>query len=155
MLLEEHASIAPESMMQLNSIGAQFGAMDYVEAITDVTGFGLLGHLTEMCEGSGVSAEIRFDDVPTIDKQILDHYLEQGSAPGGTNRNFASYGQGIIGLDEYRKRILCDPQTSGGLLVAVSPDGKEAFELQTAKAGLHVQSFGSLISQQDFCISVI
>lgn len=153
-LLDEHADIAPNSMMQLNKVGALFGALDYIEAMTDVTGFGLMGHLTEMCEGSDVSAEVEFSKVPVIDRAILDHYLAQKSVPGGTNRNFASYGHKLSGLDDTSKAILCDPQTSGGLLVAVSAGREADFEAFAAAQGLHLESFGRLVPRREFCVYV-
>lgn len=153
-LQTEHADIAPESMMQLNKIGAAFGQLNYIEAMTDVTGFGLMGHLIEMCEGSNVSAEIIFDLVPTIDKNILNFYLDQKSIPGGTIRNFASYGHKTTGLDEYKKAILCDPQTSGGLLVAVQQDHTEDFEKFCKNNGLELTSFGYLKDKEDVTITV-
>jgi len=102
--------------------------------MTDVTGFGLLGHLTEMCAGSGVRAEIRFADVPTLPN--LAYYLEQKSVPGGTGRNFNSYGSNIAPLTDNQRNILCDPQTSGGLLVAVSTDAFDEVRTILSEAGL-------------------
>jgi selenide,water dikinase len=125
-LKPEHASVAFNSMVKLNSIGEKLGRLDYVRAMTDVTGFGLLGHLSEMCEGSGLQATIEFDKVPTID--VIGEYLEQVSIPGGTKRNWASYGSKIGTLTEDQKHILADPQTSGGLLVAVEPGHEQEFE---------------------------
>ena len=154
-LLPEHADIAPDSMMQLNKIGALFGGLTYVEAMTDVTGFGLMGHLIEMCEGSNLSAEINFDLVPTIDKNILNHYLDQKSVPGGTNRNFASYGNKISGLDEYKKAILCDPQTSGGLLVAVSKGFEQVFMQVCATENIQVEALGELVEPQKSTVIIL
>ncbi len=154
-LKEEHTQIAPNSMMQLNKIGEVFGKLNYVEAMTDVTGFGLLGHLTEMCEGSNLSADINFDLVPTIDKEILNYYLDLKSVPGGTIRNFNSYGEKISGLDEYKKNILCDPQTSGGLLVAVSHGFEQVFEQVARDNGFDLKPFGVLIEEGDHTIIVI
>lgn len=153
-LLPEHADIAPESMMQLNKAGAAFGTLSYIEAMTDVTGFGLLGHLTEMCEGSQVSAEIQADLVPVIDRAILDHYLAQRSVPGGTNRNFASYGHKIAGLNETSKALLCDPQTSGGLLVAVTAGMEGSFEAFARELGMDLKPFGTLVPQRELAVYV-
>lgn len=125
-LKTEHASVAFDSMVKLNSIGELLGKLDYVKAMTDVTGFGLLGHLSEMCEGSGLHATIEFDKVPRI--SAIDEYLDLGSIPGGTNRNWASYGHKVGGLTERQKHILADPQTSGGLLVAVEHGYEKDFE---------------------------
>jgi selenide,water dikinase len=124
-LLPEHAALAPLSMKQLNTLGAVFGDLDYVEAMTDVTGFGLLGHLSEMCEASNLSAVIDFQKIPLLDKTAIDYYLSEKCTPGGTVRNFDSYGHKISELTDYQRAILCDPQTSGGLLVAVKPEGLE------------------------------
>jgi selenide,water dikinase len=121
----EHSGIAAKYMKQLNTIGKALGAKNYVHALTDVTGFGLLGHLVEMAEGSGLSAEINYEAVPKI-PEVLE-YLSAQNVPGGTNRNWASYGSKISLEDENHKLILADPQTSGGLLVAVSPEFKTDF----------------------------
>ncbi len=144
LLLPEHATLAPDSMMQLNKAGEIFGKLKYIEAMTDVTGFGLCGHLTELCEGSDVSADIYFDKVPTIDKNILHHYLDQRSVPGGTNRNFASYGDKISAMQDHQRNILCDPQTSGGLLVAVTPGYEQEFEKCASGLGYALSPFGKL-----------
>ena len=154
LLQPEHAHIAPESMMRLNKLGELFGRLDYIEAMTDVTGFGLGGHLTELCEGSNVSAEIAFDKIPVIDRTILDHYLAQKSVPGGTNRNFASYGHKISEMTDTQRNIICDPQTSGGLLVAVTPEYASTFEAFVADHGLSLTSFGELTVQKDKIITV-
>jgi selenide,water dikinase len=122
LLKEEHALIARDSMIQLNRIGQKLAELDAVCAMTDVTGFGLLGHLAEMAEGSGLTAEIDFQSVPVIPE--IHEYLALNAIPGGTKRNWKSYGHKVSLADEQQKNILCDPQTSGGLLVAVEA-GKE------------------------------
>ncbi|MFB9842910.1 selenide, water dikinase SelD [Mucilaginibacter ginsenosidivorans] len=144
-LKPEHASVAFESMVQLNKIGEKIGQLDYVKAMTDVTGFGLLGHLAEMCEGSGLQATINFDKVPKIDG--ISEYLEQGSIPGGTNRNWASYGNKIGEITDRQKHILADPQTSGGLLVAVEPGHEIEFEALLRENNIpekNIANFGRL-----------
>ncbi len=85
-----HLQKAVDTMLTLNTIGSDFGKLPYVNAMTDVTGFGLLGHLCEVCEGSGLSAEIEFSKVPRFD--FLEQYIQQKSMPGGTGRNWDSYG---------------------------------------------------------------
>lgn len=120
------AAIALKSMVTLNSLGERFGGIPGVKAMTDVTGFGLLGHLAEMCEGSGVSAVVEYDKIPVIPS--LAQYLEPGCVPGGTLRNWASYGGQVRLRDEEQRFVLADPQTSGGLLVAVTSDAAPAFE---------------------------
>ncbi len=114
-------------MTRLNQIGMELGKMEGVMAMTDVTGFGLLGHLLEICSGSKVSAEIDFDRVPV--HPDLNYYTEKNCIPGGTYRNWKSYGNRVQDITEYQKLILADPQTSGGLLIAVDPEdtGFDAF----------------------------
>lgn len=129
-------------MLELNDIGAEFSAVEAVRSMTDVTGFGLLGHLIEMCEASGVSAELRFENVPVLEG--LPRYLAQECVPGGTTRNFESYGEKIAAMTEEQRWILCDPQTSGGLLVAVDPSRREDF-LEVARGrGLKLEPIGRL-----------
>ena len=125
---QQHMVLAIRSMTTLNKQGAVYGSLDYVHALTDVTGFGLCGHLIELCEGAGMSAEIDGDAVPLLDADAVRHYISQGCVPGGTKRNHDSYGHKVAGLRDETMAILCDPQTSGGLLVAVDPDHVDDFE---------------------------
>ncbi|HSP43597.1 MAG TPA: selenide, water dikinase SelD [Luteolibacter sp.] len=118
-LRDRDRGLAAASMMRLNKIGAHLAEIEGVHALTDVTGFGLLGHLREMCAASAVNARVDFPAVPLIGD--LAHYIAAGAIPGGTRRNWASYGDFIDCPDETRRTILCDPQTSGGLLAAVDP----------------------------------
>lgn len=118
LLKDAHKGLAAKQMMQLNKAGEALGKINGVTAMTDVTGFGLLGHLTEMAEGSGLSAVIDMKHIPLITAD-LPFYIEQKSIPGGTHRNWDSYGYKIDSITDYQKAILADPQTSGGLLVAV------------------------------------
>lgn len=147
-LLPEHARLAPDTMCLLNKIGAELGTLTGVKAMTDVTGFGLLGHLLEMCRGSGVGARIDYDAVPKLPH--IERYLEQGCSPGGAQRNFDSYGQHVGELPEERRKILCDPQTSGGLLVAVSPDAESdaKFTAICRAFGLDLSSIGTLTERR-------
>ena len=125
-LKPEHQYLARDAMCQMNLIGAEFSKLDEVKAMTDVTGFGLLGHLKEVCEGSNLRAEVNFAEIQTLDG--VQDYIAQGSVPGGTNRNFESYGHLISPLTDEQKAILCDPQTSGGLLVAVELQAVEKIQ---------------------------
>jgi selenide,water dikinase len=134
---------AIESMKTLNSAGAAFGALPGVQAMTDVTGFGLLGHLLEMCEGSGVHARIGFDQVPILPG--IEPYLNMANAPGGTKRNLASYGRKVHLANPDWAVLLADPQTSGGLLVAVAHEAESAFLELAQSLGLKLSSFGELI----------
>jgi len=156
LLKPEHAHIAPDSMKKLNKVGERFGKLPYVQAMTDVTGFGLLGHLSEMCEASDASVIVHFDQVPTIDRAILDYYLEHKCVPGGTNRNWDSYGHKVAGAEDAVKRnILADPQTSGGLLVAVAAGHEGDIQQVAAEEGFNVEPFGFFIDRQDVLITVI
>ena len=138
------ALLATEQMVRLNRIGPVLAKLPYVHAMTDVTGFGLLGHLSEMCAASGTSARVELDAVPLIDAEILDYYLEQGCIPGGTKRNWTSYGQQVQLPSERAKWLLADPQTSGGLLVAVAPDRVAEFAVQCAAEGHPVHPLGTM-----------
>jgi len=146
-LLPEDAAIALRSMTTLNKPGELFGKIEGVKAMTDVTGFGLLGHLSEMCEGSGLSAVIEFNKIPVI--ASLPSYLAQKCFPGGTQRNWNSYGHKIGPVTDEQRYILADPQTSGGLLVAVEEESCEAFERLLKEQQLGFESFGWLKPQDN------
>lgn len=153
LLKTEHASIAPSQMCQLNSIGEVLGTLPYITALTDVTGFGLLGHLIEMAEGSGLSAEIDFEAVPQL--PFIEDYLAQKCYPGGTVRNWDSYGHKIASLTEHQKFVLADPQTSGGLLIAVQPGAQEEFETLMKAHDFNLQPFGKLTPQHEKVVYVL
>lgn len=149
---EEHLKVAVDSMLTLNSFGAVLGKLSYVNALTDVTGFGLLGHLTEVCDGSNLSAAIEFDKVPVLD--FLDAYIQQKSMPGGTQRNWESYGHKISPIPDEQRAILADPQTSGGLLIAVDADKSEEFEIIASDNGLSLKPFGELTLKADTVVTI-
>jgi len=134
-LLPEHNGIAIETMCQLNRIGSVLAEVQGVNAMTDVTGFGLAGHLIEMAEGADLYARVRFDNLPTLPH--IHDYLLQGCVPGGSLRNFDSYGQHMSPVPEQQRNLLCDPQTSGGLLISVA---KEAVETVYQTCREHNQS---------------
>jgi selenide, water dikinase len=172
---QEHVDRALQLMTRLNAEGVRLAALPDVHAMTDVTGFGLLGHCLEMVDGSGLTARIRVDDVPLIPG--IDPYIALDCIPGGTYRNYDSYGHRmafsatdntvIVGIPEGGipedatlpdaapttatagipedatlgggtpgggtlpdpvKLRLCDPQTSGGLLIAAHPDSRSVME---------------------------
>ena len=151
-LKPEHAHIAPAQMAQLNKFGAVLGKLPYVKALTDVTGFGLLGHLTEMAEGSGLSAVIHFDDVPKL--PMVEEYLAQKSFPGGTVRNWDSYGHKVGELTETQRYVLADPQTSGGLLIAVESRSATEFKRMAQENGFDLHAFGELVEQREKVVYV-
>ena len=145
-LMPGHERFAPDAMCKLNSIGYEFGKLSDVTAMTDVTGFGLMGHLIEMCEGSNVQAVIDYATVPKLDE--VENYLAKGCSPGGAQRNFESYGHKLSPMTQAQKLILCDPQTSGGLLVAVKPEGEAALLESARQHGTSVFYIGSVRNKQ-------
>ena len=111
---------------KLNKVGSSLAAIDGVHALTDVTGFGLLGHLLEICRGSGLGAEVKFEQVPVLSEALP--LAQQGIGPGAIGRNLASYGNEVDfapQVQEWQRRLLADAQTSGGLLVAASPQAAD------------------------------
>ena len=153
-LQDAHATLARDSMVALNDIGAELGGQSWVNAMTDVTGFGLLGHLSEMCEASDVTARVEFAKVPRIESSVVDEYIEAGCIPGGTNRNWKSYGHKIGEISDHARKLLCDPQTSGGLLVAVAPESVGEMEALAAKRGLSLTSFGTFEARGEKLVEV-
>jgi selenide,water dikinase len=156
---ETHRRLAPEQMMQLNKVGEALGAIDSVHAMTDVTGFGLLGHLVEMAEGSSLTADIRLENVPLINPDI-DDYIRQKSIPGGTLRNWDSYGHRIEFTNplqaERAKILLADPQTSGGLLISVAAEGLAAVQgiLQGNGLEAFTRPLGQFSAEADMAVRV-
>jgi len=136
---------AIEAMTTLNKIGSELAPLEAVVAMTDVTGFGLLGHLSEICEASGIGAKIWFDKVPLLPN--VEKYRQLGCIPGGAKKNFASYGDKVSEMTQQQREILCDAQTSGGLLVIVRKEGLDAFMKVTRAAGLTLEPIGETLPQ--------
>lgn len=116
-----------EVTTQLNRTGTALSAMEGVHALTDVTGFALLGHLLEICRGSQLQAQLEFSKIPFID--IALKLAQDGYATGAAARNWASYGESVVldaSIAEWQRKLLCDPQTSGGLLVSCTPESVDA-----------------------------
>lgn len=155
LLKSEDLNTARDIMIQLNSAGAEFAKYDYIHAMTDVTGFGLAGHLVEMAEGSDVSIQLYMDKIPLIDN--VRYYESLGSVPGGTLRNLESYGHLIEknSIFEEYKHILSDPQTSGGLLVSVSPDHIDDFLALSNRLGFNnLQAIGKVTDSSEIKINL-
>jgi selenide,water dikinase len=111
---------------KLNTPGIRLAELAGVHAMTDVTGFGLAGHLLEICRGSELGARVRFGDLPLLEEARA--WAEQGTATGASGRNWASYAHEVdlpAGFPKWRQDLLTDPQTSGGLLVACAPEAVE------------------------------
>jgi selenide,water dikinase len=125
-----------DTTTKLNKVGSALAPMPAVHALTDVTGFGLLGHLLEMCRGAGLTAEVEFDQVPVLSEALP--LAQQGIGPGAIERNLASYGHEVDFAEHvpvWQQRLLADAQTSGGLLVAVTPEAADEVLRAFAAAG--------------------
>lgn len=146
-LAEADALIAPNAMCQLNNVGTEVAKIAGVHAMTDVTGFGLAGHLLEMCQGANLSATVNTSALPLLPK--ARDYLAQGCVPGGTHRNFESYGEHLPPLTDEQKALLCDPQTSGGLMIAVAPESEAQLIDTLHTAGIEPFAIGELTTRSD------
>jgi selenide,water dikinase len=112
---------------QLNTPGEALAELPGVHAVTDVTGFGLAGHLLEMLRGAKLAGEVRFDALPVIDEALV--WVKQGIATGASERNWKGYGHELAlpaDFPDWKRKLVCDPQTSGGLLVSCAPDAADA-----------------------------
>jgi selenide,water dikinase len=122
---------------RLNAVGADLPSLPGVHAMTDVTGFGLLGHALELCRGAGLGAEVSIDALPLLPG--VEALTRAGVVTGASGRNWASYGEGVHapahGLDDWRRQILTDPQTSGGLLIAVAKEAADTVLTHVRQAG--------------------
>jgi selenide,water dikinase len=131
---------------QLNTPGEALADMAEVHAVTDVTGFGLAGHLLEMLRGSKLAGEVRFDSLPVIPEAL--EWVKQGVATGASDRNWKSYGAEVqlpVGAPEWMRKLISDPQTSGGLLVACAPQAEKAVLAEFAKqAFAEARTIGTL-----------
>ncbi|MBK9148621.1 MAG: selenide, water dikinase SelD [Flavobacteriales bacterium] len=144
LLAPEHAGIGTALMSALNDAGSALGELPGVHAMTDVTGFGLLGHLLEVCEGSGLRAEVEFSRVPVIPE--ARHYLGLGAYPDGSFRNWKSIGASTAGASDMdRMMLLSDPQTSGGLLIAAAHSAIAAVEAICADHGTPATFIGRML----------
>ena len=146
--------IAKSSMLTLNKIGQDLASLSYVHAMTDVTGFGLGGHLIELCDGGNTSAEVFFDQIPKF--EFVAKYLSLNCIPGGTMRNWKTYGHRIRVNDDNHHKILADPQTSGGLLISVDPYYQRDFEDFMKHRNYLIRPIGSLVVRSnEIAISVL
>jgi len=154
-LKEEHKGIAAKQMMQLNKSGELFGRLNYLTAMTDVTGFGLLGHLIEMAEGANLSIEINYSKVPLIDD--LNFYTSQMCVPDNSFRNWSSYDPKVSGITGDSLLTLCDPQTNGGLLVTIDSKHKNEFEDLLRIEGMQAfaQPIGKVKKKEEKVITLI
>jgi selenide,water dikinase len=131
---------------KLNTPGTALAAMPGVHALTDVTGFGLAGHLLEICRGSGLAAEVSFSALPVIEEAVS--FVKEGIATGASDRNWKGYGKDVAlptGAPEWQRKLLTDPQTSGGLLVACAREAEaEVLQEFRSKGFASAARIGSL-----------
>ncbi|MFN8287362.1 MAG: selenide, water dikinase SelD [Chitinophagales bacterium] len=153
LITEEQAQDAVQYMSTLNLFGAELGKYDYVHALTDVTGFGLLGHLIEMCEGAGVSAEIEYVKVPLMGnvKDLAAKFVYADN----TMRNWKSYEAKVQGIGSESLLTLCDPQTSGGLLIAVAKDKQNEFAQLCGANDVTAVCIGSITEKKEKAITIL
>jgi len=158
LLKEEHLQMMIGQMTTLNKIGEALGKIKRVTAMTDVTGFGLFGHLIEMAEGSGLSAEIYYDKIPVADG--VKDYISQRIFPDATTRNWSSYSdkikfeKGVNVMEAFT--LLPDPQTNGGLLISVKENARDEVIGLFKKVGLEkfIEPIGKFISKGEKMIEV-
>ena len=158
LLKEEHLPNLIEQMCRLNKIGEDLGNIDGVTAMTDITGFGLLGHLVEMAGGSGLSAELYYQHIPLMSG--VQNYISQRIFPDATTRNWSSYSEQV----KFEKAVnvmeaftlLPDPQTNGGLLISVREDGAGIVTALLTKAGYNdfIKPIGRMIAKSEKTIYV-
>lgn len=146
------------NMSALNTVGAELASLKGVHAMTDVTGFGLLGHLIEMAEGGGLSAELNYTKLNVVEG--AKEYLKQRVVPDATYRNWNAYSSNTAfenGVDVMEAfNLLPDPQTNGGLLIAVSPDELDAVQQVLGKNGLShfAEPIGRVVSKGEKVVTV-
>ncbi len=156
---DAHYEVLKENITSLNKVGALLGKVHGVNALTDITGFGLLGHLIEMCEGSGLSAELGYSSILQLDG--VGGYISQRVVPDATYRNWNSYSakvsfqKGVNVMEAFS--LLPDPQTNGGLLVSVSPSAVSEVEEILRSCGLnrYTKPVGVMQARQEKTVQVV
>lgn len=153
---EAHAKSMISLMSSLNTIGEKLGSFDCVSAMTDVTGFGLMGHLIEMAEGSNLSATVWYDKLPVADG--VREYLGKRIIPDATYRNWNSYSakvafdKGVNVMEAFN--LLPDPQTNGGLLFGVHPSALDEVKKLLASEGFNLEAIGMFTARGEKTIRV-
>ena len=137
-----------DTTTRLNLAGPGLAKLAGVHALTDVTGFGLAGHLLEICRGSKLGAEVRFDDLPVLPEAL--QWVKEGTATGASDRNWKGYGHEVrmpAGAPEWKRKLITDPQTSGGLLVACAPAAEKRVVEEFRRQGFpHARRIGSMMT---------
>ena len=133
-------------MTKLNRDAAEAMREGHATAATDVTGYGLVGHLLEMCNGAGIGARLEVSAVPLL--QSARELAERGIAPAGTERNCETFRRSVdLATSEVDYRLMCDAQTSGGLLVAIAPEHQTSFEDACTRRGVTAARIGVFIDR--------
>ena len=154
LLKEEHQEVFIRQLTQLNKIGEHFGELPYVSAMTDITGFGLLGHIIEMAEGANLSAELHYANVPVIEG--IQEYIAKTIVPDNAYRNWNSFEKKVNGIGAESFYTLCDPQTNGGLLLTISPKHQQEFDAFLSENSLvdFAKPIGKMVSKMDKCVTI-
>ena len=139
---EEEKRVAYKCMKTLNKAGSDLGKIAGVHSLTDVTGFGLGGHLMEMCLGSDLSACLNVSAIPRF--EFVERWIREFCMPNGTTRNWRSYGKEIQGAGSNDLQLLADPQTSGGLLIACAASAEAEVKDILKAHGAYTESIGEL-----------
>jgi selenide,water dikinase len=139
-------------MTSLNNIGQHLGALKGVHAMTDITGFGLAGHLLEMLGRKECSAEIRYKAIPKLEG--VEDYMTRFIYPDNTTRNYAAYSKEVKGMDGTEFLLLCDPQTSGGLLIALDPAAEKSFRQLLKEHDVPASLIGSVVERKDAAVYI-
>jgi len=156
-MTSEHYENLIKQLTTVNKIGERLSKLESVHAMTDVTGFGLIGHLMEMAEGSGLTAELNYDALQLLDG--IETYIEHKTIPGATSRNWNSFKNKIEVVNrapDLMRMVLADPQTNGGILFSVSKKELPAVQQLLKENGLgdFVNPIGQLVSKKDKTIYI-
>ena len=151
-LREDHLKSCVESMATLNFMGEFLGDVEGVHAMTDVTGFGLIGHLTEMTDHCRLTAELDYASIPLLEgtKEHADNMIY----PDNTMRNWKAYGEKVNGITGESLLTLCDPQTNGGLLFALDPLAIDEVKALFQRENVSIYEIGSFIENTGFCVEL-
>jgi len=153
MLSEEYKLELVQQLVKLNKIGENLGKLEEVHAMTDVTGFGLIGHTIEMAEGSGLSAQLTYQEVPLMNG--VSTYASQMIYPDNTMRNWKEFSEKVVGISGESLLTLCDPQTNGGLLIAVDKDGVNNVIDLLKNENHFFQQIGVLVEKQEKVVEIV